>query len=337
MATVREAILEGVKEAQRFHDEIDVRHTVESAGGRIDVFGALLRYNVLLIFRPLDGLLGAYLSQPVRGVIVSTQRPLSIQRYTGAHELGHVVLGHEASLDSDEILTRMDHTPRSLSRHVFDEIMADAFASEFLVPKWLLQEHARRQGWNRDSMQEPIAVYQMSLRIGASYEATCRALRKFNIVDEVVLHTLINTPPRSIKQQLLGGFQPDNWYPDVWVLTERDEGAILEGGPNDLFILKLHEKSGAGYLWNVDQLRNVGFAIIRDERLLPSEEDDVGGPVTRSVTVQSDNTGRGQFILEHRRPWQAAAEPLERLAIGYDLFGREEGMPRAQRLESRAA
>jgi Zn-dependent peptidase ImmA (M78 family) len=187
MATVREAILEGVKKAQKFHDELDIRHTVESGGGRIDVFGALLQRNVLLIFRPLEGLLGAYLSQPARGVIISTQRPLSIQRFTGAHELGHVVLGHEASLDSDEILTRMDREPRTRSRRVLDEIMADAFAAEFLVPKWLLQEHARRQGWNRDSMQEPVVVYQMSLRIGASYEATCRALRKFNIVDEAVL------------------------------------------------------------------------------------------------------------------------------------------------------
>lgn len=103
----RQAILEGAMAAARLHDQLDVRHAVESSGGSIDVFGALLVLKAALIFRPLDGLLGFCIRGADRpGVVISTQRPLRIQRFTGAHELGHVYLGHTESLDGEEILTR---------------------------------------------------------------------------------------------------------------------------------------------------------------------------------------------------------------------------------------
>ena len=37
---------------------------------------------------------------------MTTQRQLPVQRFTAAHELGHAALGHEASLDEEEILKR---------------------------------------------------------------------------------------------------------------------------------------------------------------------------------------------------------------------------------------
>jgi hypothetical protein len=240
-------------------------------------------------------------------------------------------------LDGEEILIRDIWPKKRWGERELLEIAADAFAAAFLIPLWLLQMHGRRQGWNRDSMRDPTIVYQLSLRIGASYEATCRALQTFKIVDEAIFHSLIAKQPKTIKQQLLEGHELDNWYADVWVLTDKDEGAALEGSPNDLFVLKLHEKSGAGYLWNVDELRSSGFAIVRDERLLEAHQQEIGGPVTRRLIAQSDNVKAGRFVLEHRRPWQTVTEPLERLTIYYDLWGKEEGLPRALRRELRAA
>ena len=153
--TKREAILEGVQAATRLHGRLGTRRTVEAAGGSVDVFGALLGVRAALVFRPLDGLLGFCIKGPVDpGVVISTQRPLRIQRFTGAHELGHVVLGHTFSLDGPEILTRGGG-----ARNVM-EVAADSFASAFLLPKWLLRVHARQQGWNRVSMNDPHAIYQ---------------------------------------------------------------------------------------------------------------------------------------------------------------------------------
>ena len=55
----RDAILEGAQAAARLHDQLGVQAAIESTCGRVDVFGALLASNAALIFRPLEGLLGA--------------------------------------------------------------------------------------------------------------------------------------------------------------------------------------------------------------------------------------------------------------------------------------
>lgn len=327
----RSAILEGAKAAARLLDELDARHAVESSGGAIDVFGALLVLKTKLIFRPLDGLLGFCLRGADRpGVVISTQRPLRIQRFTGAHELGHVYLGHTDSLDGEEILTRGGPT----SEH---EIAANSFASSFLLPKWLLQLQARRQGWDRASMSDPRIVYQLALRAGASYEATCVALETHNIIDGNTAKSLMDISPRSLKADLLAGLAIENYFPDVWLLTERDEGLALEGQPDDLFILRLAEKAGAGYLWNTTDLVNSGFAILRDQREIPPPDVAIGGPVTRALTARRSDPAQGHFALELKRPWQKEGAAIASLHLAYDLYGKEVGMPRAIRRQLAAA
>jgi Zn-dependent peptidase ImmA (M78 family)/predicted secreted protein len=327
----RQAILDGAAAAARLHDHLDVRHAVENSGGSIDVFGALLVLKAALIFRPLDGLLGFCIRGPDRpGVVISTQRPLRIQRFTGAHELGHVYLGHTQSLDGDEILTRGGPTSDV-------EIAANSFASAFLLPKWLLQLQARRQGWNRESMRNPAIVYQMALRVGASYEATCVALETHNIVDSATANELMGASPRDIKTALLAGVTLENYYPDVWLLTERDEGLVLEGQPDDLFVLRLAEKASAGYLWNTTDLVNSGFAILRDDREHAPAPESVGGPVTRALTARRSDPAQGRFALELKRPWQKEGAAIAALHVSYDLYGKEVGMPRAVRRQLAAA
>lgn len=329
--TRRGAILEGATAAARLHDELDVRHAVESSGGAIDVFGALLVLKAALIFRPLDGLLGFCIRGVDRsGVVISTQRQLRIQRFTGAHELGHVYLGHAESLDGEEILSRGGLTDER-------EIAANSFASAFLLPKWLLQLQARRQGWNRESMRDPDIVYQLALRVGASYEATCVALQTHNIIDSVIAQELMNISPRTMKTKLLAGLTVENYFPDVWLLTERDEGLALEGQPDDLFVLRLTEKAGAGYLWTTTDLINSGFAILRDQREIPSPKEAVGGPVMRALTARRTDPAQGHLAFELKRPWQKEGAAIASLHLAYDLYGKEVGMPRAIRRQLAAA
>jgi predicted secreted protein len=322
----RDAILEGAQEAARIHDRLAIRAAVESSGGAIDVFRTLLALKVALLFRPLEGLLGACLPGPHPGVIISTQRPLRVQRFTGAHELGHVALGHLVSLDGEEILER--GTADASDRF---ELAADSFAAAFLLPKWLLQMHAKRQGWKKASMADPRAVYQLSLRAGASYEATCIALERHGIIDPSTRQHLFSKPRRDIKKDLLDGFEVEDFRRDVWLLTERDEGTSIEGAPDDLFVLKLTENSGAGYLWTTAGLAKAGFAILRDQRNIPPPEKTIGGPVTRELTTQVTEPTRGEFALELKRPWQGGGPAISVLHVTYDLFGKEVGMPRAAR------
>ncbi len=330
----REAVLEGAQSAARLQERLDVRAQVEARAGSIDVFGAIIALDTPLIFRPLQGLLGACIPGP--GIIISTERPLPIQRFTGAHELGHVALGHDISLDGEEILTRIGHN--SGQARLDDlEIAADSFASSFLLPKWLLQMHARRQGWDRASMADPQCVYQLSLRVGASYQATCVALERHDIIDSGTREALLSKPRRAIKAELLDGVEVDNFFPDVWLLTEHDENSTIEGQPDDVFVLRLAEQGGAGYLWTTTGLVESGFAILRDQREIPPPDLAIGGPVTRAVTARRAEPAKGSFSLELRRPWLKTGMPLAALRVAYDLQGKESGLPRATRRHLRLA
>lgn len=337
MPTWRETVLEGVKEAARLHDELGLRKQIEATPSSIDVFAAIVQLNIPLVFRPLDGLVGTYLPKPSPGIMVTTQRGLAIQRYTAAHELGHCYLGHQYSLDNKSILRRYPFGSRSYDPR---EAAADAFAASFLVPRWLLEIHAARHHWNAQAMHDPLNVYQLSLRLGASFDATCRSLKRHEIIDAHATAELLKVRPKKIKRHLLEGHQPENWYPDVWILTEADSSTRIQGGPNDIFVLKLRENSGAGYLWNLEQLEAAGFAIVADTRRVPDHSQQIGGIVERILTAklnEPDQGSSGRISLNETRPWADGEEPADQLTLIYDLYGKELGRPRAKRHRLAAA
>jgi hypothetical protein len=191
----------------------------------------------------------------------------------------------------------------------------------FLTPAWLLALNLERQAWTARDLRDPAKVYQASLRVGTSYSATCYALERHKVIGRGVRERLIDVEPKKIKQQLLTGYEPPDWRSDVWLLTERDQGALIEGGRNDLFVVRLRENSGAGYLWNFDQLRDAGFTLVHDDREEESPET-IGGVLTRMVTARSEDRVQGQVLLQEARPWMADA-PLHELLLRYDLRGPE--------------
>ncbi len=314
--------------AARLHQQLGLRKQIESRGGNVDVFSAIQTVNLPLLLRPLQGLLGAYLSDPAPGVLVTTQRPMSIQRFTAAHELGHFSLRHQLSLDDESILRRMP-----IARQPADgsqEVEADAFAVAFMMPRWLIGWHAERQGWTVTDFRQPNIVYQLALRIGASYEATCWTLARHRLIQQSLARELLQTQPRALKVALLEAYRPQDYRGDVWLLTERDAGTCIDGSRNDLFVFRLEEHSGGGYLWNIDQLKASGFGIVRDE-LEATDGEGVGGPVIRWVTAAPPDTHRGCMSLDQRRP-SDPQPPLSSLNVDFDLTGsEEEGLSRAER------
>jgi hypothetical protein len=203
------------------------------------------------------------------------------------------------------------------------------------MPVWLLEIHARRQDWNADSFRDPVNIYQLSLRIGASYEATCRALARYNVISGGALGKHLSVSPKKLKRQLLGSHPMETWYPDVWVLTEKDQGSLIQGGPNDVFLVRLKEHSGAGYLWDTDQLKDAGFTVVADERLIPDHAHGVGGDVDRVVVATSQFETAGQLDLKQARPWED--DSISHFTVTYELFGKETGLPRALRKRVAAA
>lgn len=321
------AVRAGTQAAARLHRRLDLRPAIEARGGNVDVFAAIHALGLPLLLRPLKGLLGAFLSQPAPGVLVTTQRPMAIQRFTAAHELGHATMQHGPSLDDDSILRRMPMAGAPSEN--FQEVEADAFAVGFMMPPWLIQRHAARQGWTVGDFHRPNRVYQLALRLGASYEATCWTLVRHRLITAPLARELQQTQPRELKVALLEDYQPQDYRGDVWLLTEHDAGTRIDGSRNDLFVLRLKENSGAGYLWDMDQLKASGFVIVRDGR--ETIDDGIGGPSIRRVMAAPEDGGRGSLLLDERRPWEPDP-PLSRLELDFDLTGPEqEGLSRAER------
>src|SRR5215831_9837488 len=180
-------------------------------------------------------------------------------------------------------------------------------------------------------MHNPQTVYQASLRVGASYSATCHALRRHQVIDRATCEALLHVEPRRLKQELLPNYRPLDWRSDVWLLTEKDEGALIEGSRDDLFVMRFKEHSNSGYVWNFEELEQAGFVIVHDAYEAPDNET-IGGIVTRTVTAHSSDPHSGQFILQETRPWLETGQALSEFTLSFDLNGpEEEGLSRAER------
>lgn len=327
MPNKRDAVLSGTLEAARLHGHLDIEKRIDISGGRVDVFASIIDTGAELVFKPLDGLLGAYVPAEVPGILITTERNLAIQRYTGGHELGHFYMKHRGSLDDDAMLRR---SPFLSPEYEENEIAADAFSSEFLLPEWLVEYHAKKQGWSINNLTNVVNVYQLSLRVGLSYEATCRILQKHNLINRTTINNLLDTEPKKIKQYLVSGQELPDWHSNVWYLTEKDEGAAIFGEPDDVFVVRLKEHTGSGYLWNVAQLTQSGFVVIADERKTPENDQEIGGAVERTIMARTEELKLGNIDITETRPWDDG-DVFGRFSLAYDFRGKEHGLPRAAR------
>src|SRR5207245_6360274 len=110
-----------------------------------DIVCSVTALDIPLVFRPLRCLWGASIivDNDARGVLVTTKLGLAVQRFTLAHELGHVLLGHEISLDETvSFAGRLGASSRPMQ-----ELAADTFASELLAQRALMLAAARRHKW----------------------------------------------------------------------------------------------------------------------------------------------------------------------------------------------
>lgn len=333
MTSQRDAVLEGTLEAEQMHAELNARGITSTFGSAVDVFSVIENQGIKLLFQKLGGLLGAYLPLDRKGILVTTERTLAIQRYTAAHELGHAALNHSAGIDSDDILMR---SPFGSHRYRPEEVAADTFAAMFLMPEPLINEVAERQHWDGTSIRSPEVIYQMALRLGVSYEALVRTLMKYKILSPVQGRSALDREIKTIKQKLLGSaILPHDWRCNIWDLTERDTGTALIAEPQDFFVVRLREMSAAGYLWNVQQARDAGFNIVSDERLLP-DGPEIGSDVERRFTARSTFTGRNNMRAVQSRPWDPE-DVAEEFRVQVDIARPVIGYTPKHRLEALAA
>jgi Zn-dependent peptidase ImmA (M78 family) len=151
-----------MRAAMRLHRDLATPDRIGNSL-RVDVFDAISRSGAMLMFQPLDKLLGAYMQEDGEsGIIITTQRPVGVQRFTAGHELGHLVMGHRPHADDENILRRVPLGVGRYNRVPLQEREADAFASHFLLPRFLIANHHRANGLSRRDYENPQCAYQAS-------------------------------------------------------------------------------------------------------------------------------------------------------------------------------
>ena len=330
-AAIRRARLRGAREAERVLSILEVRDRLPATFERVDVFDALAWLDVRVVFKPLRGLLGAFIRGAQPGAMISTQRQLSVQRFTAAHELGHAILGHEPSLDSPDVLRRAAFNQPAAKTPGFasylQEIEADAFASSFLLPIWLVTRHARKQGWNKADLAREDVVYQLSLRCGASFQATILALERHGFIDEGTRSTLLRVKPKNLKNQLRNGKPLSVSRSDAWMLAAGEAGGQTPLVVGDTVTINLEQYAGSGYLFEAVAAPGSPLTLVDEETHL--DETKVGGHSTKVYVFRADRAGNARAVFEHKRPWEG--EALQRAEYELIIADPEEGLSRANR------
>lgn len=209
------------------HEELEL-DTFE----RIDVFDALTRMGLKLMFRPLQGCAALYLPAALGGrpgAIVHAGHPLATQRYSAGHEGGHHVFDHGGQIDRDS-------EPRLTGRELGPlEKLAEAFAAWFLMPPEAAETAMGRLGL--EAIATPADAYALSLRLGTSYEAMCVHLPSLRLVKEPVASEWMKVPLRDVKQELSDEPPPGGWRNDVWAVNAGDASAVLVVRAGDRLLL----------------------------------------------------------------------------------------------------
>lgn len=314
----------------------------------IDPFRAIEEVGLELRFRPLTGLLGAILPGETGGVLINSDRPVSLQRYTAAHELGHWYMDQDVlSLDTEALILGGGHQEER-------EIDAQIFAAHFLMPLELIHSVARRYGIRRDTTTSPEQAYQVARDMRVSYEAATRQLGSIGLIAAANCTQLLRTRPATIKNGLAEGTALPDSRGEVWIVEQPKHRVEIRASVGDAILLRLTEYPATGYRWFAKEaladepIRAVlpapepfdggqAFAgsptsstrddsylgrnavssdvvgLIRDEVIQQTYEPGVtfiGGEVTRLVAFAANAPGKESIQLDQVRPARPDAPAL---------------------------
>lgn len=118
--------------------------------------------HVVLIGLP-EGLAGAYISKPDCPLLfVNGNQAIARQRFTLAHEFGHFRMRHRSVVDKQVAISGYLHDP--------DEVCANAFAAEFLMPRDAIA------AWASDNVRNAVTLEHVVL-LASEYGVSAQAAR----------------------------------------------------------------------------------------------------------------------------------------------------------------
>ncbi|MFS2068771.1 ImmA/IrrE family metallo-endopeptidase [Pseudomonas sp. CT11-2] len=302
----RDIVLRAVQRATEVIDETGAMARIEQDGyTRIDPFQIAADSGVMVMLRPMQKLLGAFLGDETPGILVNVDRSAGLVHMTCAHELGHFFMGHGSTAD--------EHIYYG-SKGALIEQEADQFGYNLLVPRKLIVKIMQRKQWTKEQLFSPAILYQLALRMGVSYEAAAWSLSRHNVMSTDQVQQMLRTTPAMIKRSLLGDRLSDA-RKDVWLLDSDDRTSILEPRPDDQLVVRLPSRASSGYLWEADSVEGLATEGFHLEPLTvpstPSSNDSLtfGGLGTMDYLLTEGRASSAAPVsvqLSERAPWDAS-------------------------------
>lgn len=223
----------------------------------IDPFEAIHTLGLELQFRPMKDLLGAILPGSPAGVLINSERPASMQRYTAAHEIAHWYL-HQDALAIDLVQQIDGHTDDLREQN------AQLFASHFLMPLELFHATAARHGITKGAKVSPLAAYGLARDMHVSYIAAVHQLSNLHFISGSLRNELLRVPLAQLKRVLTDGRKPVNIRGDVWPIDRESADSALEVFVGDEIVVSLPENPSTGYRWlDPQHARSAGIRTLR--------------------------------------------------------------------------
>ena len=309
--------LQAAESAGRLLAELNV-----DATRQIDVFSMCEDLGLWLTFMPMDGLLGAFVPEGVGGVLITDRRPITVQRYTAAHELGHWRLehGHGLALDGEEHVFGANPGER--------ERLAQVFAASLLMPPPLVLSLLSRIGAGEHGPVGPKEAYFVAREAGVSYEAAVRQLHNLDVITAASANTLLRVRPLSVKSELAGGRRPVDGYADVWPVDEAWNDHVVSLRAEDEVVISLPENRSTGYRWMFDdEVPEVALApeppAFASTRTTAPTADDVARFLDLARAPRSGRTPGAALELARRQASTIFGEPRSDRTLpgGIDVVG----------------
>lgn len=303
----REIVLRAAQRAAEVIDDTFAMERIEQHGyTRIDPFQIAADSGVMVMLRPMQKLLGAFLGDETPGILVNVDRPAGLVHMTCAHELGHFFMGHDSTADEQIYYG---------SNGALIEQEADQFGYNLLTPRKLIVRIMQRKQWTKAQLFRPEILYQLALRMGVSYEAAAWSLSRHNVMSSDEVRQMLRTTPAMIKRSLLGDRLVDA-RKDVWLLDSDDRTSILEPRPDDQIVIRLPSRASSGFLWEADSLDLLSTEGFKLEPLtvasVPAADGALtfGGAETMDYVLTGGRAGNGKpacVQLSERVPWDTTS------------------------------
>lgn len=328
----RDDLLAAGRKALELTRDFNLRQEIEAGRNSVNIERLCFQLGVPVMYRPLKSLLGAYLKDPSPGILINTDRPASVQRLTCAHELGHFHLNHPTNIDSELGLFRGAESDYDTPV----EQAADMFAIQLLMSKWHIVYLCKVKGWTLADLKLAPTIYQLSLRLGTSYQATVWTLLRDELLNLNEARVLARVQPKELKQSLLHDRALEDWHADVWLLDPRDRSRQFEARIGDVFLFLLEDSSTAGFVW--EAVGSDGHAQV----LEPLAEADskstayVGGFDIRPHWLAVREASKEELAptdlhLRHVRAWEVGEADVQVLDMQASVLVPRQGLSAYER------